>query len=150
MESEFQCGRGRSDKLSGSTMGTRPERDYYDHEARTNPSNPFLSWFNVPPPSLMRPVDSWSGGRLWSPNNHQPFALPGPKLIINNFDGDSTKYLEFKCKFKCHVENVYWNNEDRMSLLEGMCTGKAKDMRAGLSCLPGQRSAYQKAWSHLE
>ena len=149
-ESESQCGRGRSEKFSGSSMGTRPESDYYDHKPRTSPSNPFLPRYNVPPPSPMVPIDPWSGVRFWSPFDHQQFAPPGPKLVINSFDGDPTKYLEFKRKFKHHVENVYWNNEDRMSFLEGMCTGKAKDVIAGLSCLPDQNSADQKAWSRLE
>ena len=63
-ESESQCGRGRSEKFSGSSMGTRPERDYYDHEPRTSPSNPFLPRYNVPPPSPMMPIDPWSGGRF--------------------------------------------------------------------------------------
>ena len=98
----------------------------------------------------MMSIDPWSGGRFWSPYDHQQFASPGPKLVINNFDGDPTKYLEFKRKFKRHIENVYWNNEDRMSFPEGMCTGKAKDVIAGLSCLPDQNPAYQKAWSRLE
>ena len=110
-ESESQCGRGRSEKLSGSSMGTRPERDYYDHEPIifTTSSNPFLPRYNVPLPSPMMPIDSWSGGRFWSPYDHQQFAPLGPKLVINNFDGDPMKYLEFKRKFKRHVENVYWN-----------------------------------------
>ena len=46
-ESESQCGRGKGENFSGSSMGTRPERDYYDHEPRTSPSNPFLPQYNV-------------------------------------------------------------------------------------------------------
>ena len=70
--------------------------------------------------------------------------------MINKFDDDVMKYLELKRKFKRHVENVYANNEDRMSFLESLCIGKAKEAIGGLTCLPDQNVAYERAWQRLD
>ena len=83
-------------------------------------------------------------------NLQQHLASPGPKLVINNFDGDVMKYFEFKSKFKLHVESVYLNNNDRMSYLESLCVGKAKEAIGGLTCLPDQNIAYERAWQRLD
>jgi len=151
---EPQMDRNQVDHLSRDDVRmVRTKLDFPNRErescgSRLSSTNPFIPQF-MPPPPLPIPMDSWNGRRMWTTYDQQS-APPGPKLVINNFDGDVMKYFEFKRKFKRHVENVYFNSEDRMSFLESMCVGKAKDVIAGLSCLPDQNVAYEKAWIRLE
>ena len=49
-----------------------------------------------------------------------------------------------------HIELVYPSCNDRMSFLESLCVGKAKDVIVGLLCLVDRAYAYEKAWSRLE
>ena len=60
------------------------------------------------------------------------------------------KYGNFKRQFTKYVEAIYHDYNDRMSLLESLCSGKAQEVIAGLSCLENRRMAYELAWSRLD
>ena len=86
-----------------------------------------------------------------APVGHYAGQLPpGPKLVLENFNGDVMKFWEFRRRFRRHIEEVYFAYEDRMAFLESMCVGKAHDAIAGLSCLVNCKEAYTKAWDRLE
>ena len=93
---------------------------------------------------------------IWQGSNIQiapPVRLFGygvaPPVSLNKFSGDVMEYLEFKRKFNKFVEEVYFNDDVRMTYLQSLCIGEAGRAARGLSGYTNQTLAYQTAWKHL-
>ena len=129
---------------------TRTLRDRFNLHDRQNGNHPQSARFapamagGVYMPHVVSPCNNMPGYSRYAAQHMTP------AVVIEKFDGNVLRFPEFNRKFFKFVDAVYDDFDIRLSHLEALCVGEARNVIEGLSANPNRKYAYEMAWRRLE
>jgi len=95
-------------------------------------------------PHVVSPCNNMPGYSMYAAQHMTP------AVVIEKFDRNVSRFPEFNRTFFKFVDAVYDDFDIRLSHLEALCVGEARNVIEGLSANPNRKYAYEMAWRRLE